>query len=351
MAVPYPVILAITSGALKKRSFIVEGLKANYQVDVIPGKLYKENWKDRVLVKLRLSKYFGTRAVNMRHLNASIINHPNHFDIIFIVKGNDIKIETLKGLRALKKPPIIVGWSMDNIYLNHNRTNELIRTAPYYDYYYTSKKINIVNNELKTMGFKKPRFYHQGYDPSIHLPENKSKSFFKGKVVFIGYAENDRFEKMNYLAMNGIEVHIWGNGWKTYIKKHENIHIHNRELRGKEYSEALSNSLISLCFLRKLNRDQHTSRSFEIPACRGFMLAERTDEHLTYFKEDEEAAYFNDKHELLNKVRYFLKNIERRDQIAEAGYQRCLNSDYSYDVIAKKIIEETLDLNRYTLHG
>ena len=60
------------------------------------------------------------------------------------------------------------------------------------------------------------------------------------------------------------------------------------------------------------------------------MLAERTDEHLALFTEDEEAVYFGDDFELIDKARFYLDHPEQRRKIAAKGRDRCLASGYSH---------------------
>jgi spore maturation protein CgeB len=90
--------------------------------------------------------------------------------------------------------------------------------------------------------------------------------------------------------------------------------------------------------LRVINRDLHTSRSLEIPACGGFLLAERTGEHAELFEDMSEAVFFGDDQELLRLIRHYLSDDEQRNLIRMRGLKRCQDSDYSYD----KMVEEIL---------
>jgi spore maturation protein CgeB len=102
--------------------------------------------------------------------------------------------------------------------------------------------------------------------------------------------------------------------------------------------KALQANKIALGLLHRANRDLHTSRSFEIPACGGFMLAERTAEHQEYFAEDREAVYFDTFDELMDKIRYYLRHDAARTRIAADGYRRCLHSGYRYVDRARELL-------------
>lgn len=337
-----PRILVVTAGVASKRNSFVVALQSLYNAKVLPGKKYSEHMSDKIWRKLGLAEHIGTHARNLRALNAAILECAGEFDILFVVKGNFVTVETLKALKTLTVPPKIIGWSPDDIYLPHNNSKVLLDSAPHFDVFFTAKSLNISNGELSSMGFKDARFLRQGFDSVVHRPIKEKDSWFTGKVTFIGFGEQDRFEKVNYLAQNGIIVHVWGNGWtkKMCRNAHPNLKIYGSPLLGDDYAIALSNSAINLCFLRKLNRDLHTSRTFEIPACEGFMVAERTHEHSEYFEEDIEAAYFDDEAELLSKVLYYLDHPDKRREMSASARRRCIDNGYSYADLADSIIQE-----------
>jgi len=255
-------------------------------------------------------------------------------DFCFIVKGTCLYPDTLKKLKDKKIK--LVSWSLDDMYAKHNRTFNYDIGLKYYDLVVTAKSYNV--DELKKLGAKKILFQYQAYDKDMHKPfENCTEKLWD--VVFVGSFENERFESIKFLADNGIKINIWGHGWSFIGEKYPNIIYMGGEIFNEEFAKAFTCSKISLNFLRKINRDLHTSRSIEIPACKGFMLAERTDEHKKLFTEDKEAVYFSGNKELLEKVSYYLSHDDERNKIAEAGYRRCINSGYTYDDRIKDIID------------
>lgn len=215
----------------------------------------------------------------------------------------------------------------------HNRSWYYTWGLKFYDVVFTTKSFNCRPGELSALGAKRIIYIDQAYDKYLHKPvciSEEDKLRFGSEVGFIGSYERERAESMLYLAENGVKVRVWGNRWERFYKLHPNLILEQRPLYGEEYVKGICSTRINLCFLRKANRDLHTSRTFEIPACRAFMIAERTDEHLRLFDEGREAVYFGSNEELLQKVYYYLEHGTERESIANAGWKRCLSSGYSF---------------------
>jgi spore maturation protein CgeB len=102
------------------------------------------------------------------------------------------------------------------------------------------------------------------------------------------------------------------------------------EVYGDDYPRALSGAKIGIGFLRRVCPDQHTTRTFEIPACGSMLLAERTAEHQDFFEDGREAEFFESREELVDKARFYCCHEPARRAIAAAGYRRCVDGQYAY---------------------
>ncbi len=295
---------------------------------------YKRTFFDKLL-------YFFKLPTDPCKLNLRLIEKATEFepDVIFVVKGVNILPSTI--LKLKQTGAKLISWSNDDMFGWHNRSLYYTWGLRYYDLVVTQKSYNCNQNELPSLGARRILFQDKAYDRAMHFPiDNCKNSNFCFDVVFVGTYEKQRLERLLYLADNGIIVHVFGWAKNIPAGKYHNLVFHNQHLYGHDYATVFSCSKISLNFLRRKNRDLQTSRTIEIPACKGFMLAERTTEQSRLFIEDKEAVFFERTEELLDKVIYYLKHIEERNAIAEAGYKRCINSDYSFDNRMKQILEE-----------
>lgn len=256
------------------------------------------------------------------------------YDVVFIEKGLSIRPDTLIYIKSKQPNVVILSYTLDDIKNPNNSSRQYKSSIPLYDFHFTNKKYNV--SELKELGAKQVFYFKNGYSTEIHRPllcTEQEQEYFRAEVAFVGTFEKERVTLLRYLADNGIKIKIWGWGKSPEDSGmiHPNLYMTNKYVYGDDYAKVISCTDINLCFLRKVNRDTETTRSIEIPACGGFMLAERTTEHLETFEENVEAAYFSSKEELLEKIRYYLKEEEKRKQIASSGRLKCLKAGLSYE--------------------
>ncbi len=185
---------------------------------------------------------------------------------------------------------------------------------------------------LERMGARKIVMTEFGYDPSLHRPiqltEDES-SKFQTDVVFIGHWEPNTEQIISILRKAGVAARVFGPGWHRARSLSDRAQI--QPVYGVDYVKALAAANICLGVLSKWNNNRYSnSRTFEIPAVGGFLLTERTDEHLRYFAEGKEAEFYASAEELVEKTRYYLAHAEQRRAIARAGHHRCTTSGYSH---------------------
>lgn len=284
-----------------------------------PSLLYRMTW--------RFGFPIDPVNVNKKICHAVVANN---YDVVWIEKGNTILPTTLKFIRKNLKNCKIISCSEDDMYARHSHSYWYKSGLKNYDIVFTTKTYNI--SELKLFGAQNVQLFFDSYDEKTHLPLELSaaeKDRFSCGVSAIGAYEPERASSLLYLAENDIRVTVWGNGWSGLKDVNSNLIIKDEFLFGGDYAKAICASHININFLRKVNRDEITSRSIEIPACRSFMLAERTTRHLDFFVEGSEAEFFASDSELLLKVEYYLVHDQKRAQIARRGYERCLSSGYS----------------------
>ena len=263
------------------------------------------------------------------------------WDVLWLDRALTVEKSTLQKVKQFQPDCKIVGFSHDDMAQRHNQSAQFLDHLPCYDVFYTTKSYNV--KELKDMGCKQCEFVENSFAPNTHRPygnEHSPENLDRYPVGFIGCWEQEREELFRRLVERGIEIHVWGNLWNKCSFHHAKLVIDHGDVIGDQYARALCSLDIALCLLRKQNRDLQTTRSIEIPACGVFMLAERTDEHMALLEEGKEAEFFSTSDELIEKIRYYLDNPEKRKQIAAAGRERCLKSGYSNQDRIKGIFKD-----------
>jgi spore maturation protein CgeB len=109
-----------------------------------------------------------------------------------------------------------------------------------------------------------------------------------------------------------------------------------------DFAKAIGGAKISLGFLRKENRDDYTQRSFEIPACGGCLLAERTARHSAMYREGVEAEFFDadSLEELVAKTKRLLTDDEYRERLRDSGLEAVRRKPDTYADRVQWLLDE-----------
>ena len=247
-------------------------------------------------------------------------------DFVIVIKGVMVTQEMLLYLK--EKGIAIFNYYSDPIPLdNYNH----VQTFPLYTCICTFHKDQIPSWYL--LGAKNVIYLPFASDPKVHTPCTLSvqeKKYFSSSIAYLAtwqpYVEYWPEKLLQY----GLK--IWGNQWYYLSKRSplrkawqgENVGV------GEYFSAICSASEIIFNVVRAHNGQGHSMKTFEIPACMGFMLTNRTEEQLSFFPEDVAAVYFSTEEELTDKVRFYLNNEEKRKAISCKGYEIAQNHRYSH---------------------
>lgn len=265
-------------------------------------------------------------------------------DILLAFKGAHVAARTLQILRPR-------GISLYNYYPDTTAFaygSLLPESLPEYDCVFYTKRFWF-QDTARRIKIRDVVLLRHGYDSVLHRPlilEPRDIRQFDADVSLIAnytpYKEN--ILKALVAVMPDVDLKIWGSAWKgrcpaPSLKKYIQGHI----LLGESYAKAITATRINLGIMGGVFRgasqaDETTTRSFEIPACGGFMLHERTPSILEIYEEGKEIACFGSAQELAEKITHYLAHPAEREAIAAAGHARCVPA-YSYDHRMQEILE------------
>jgi spore maturation protein CgeB len=249
----------------------------------------------------------------------------NIYDFVWIDKGVFIRPEIIKQLRSIAVK--LVHFTPDPAFFYH-RSRFFNASIGYFDLCITTKSFELEIYKLK--GARNCLYMTQGFDMDIHKPFTDFKDK-KYDVCFIGHYEIERAELIQLLLDNGIEVVLAGIKWQEFARKNRNkkLRYFGNHVAGNEYSKLISESYLGLGLLSKWIPEMHTTRTFEIPACRTCLVTQVTEEVNTFFNDDE-CLKFQNNLECVQKIKSILKDLLILNEISQKGFNRVIADRRDY---------------------
>lgn len=303
-------------------------------------------WQSKPFKVLRRLLQYSIANEYSRHLIRQIDAYEP--ELLFVFKGVMVKPDVLR--HARQRNCLTFNFYPDwNLYTDYKSVgNDYPTCVPEYDCIFTPKSYH--RQFYAEAGARRLEFIPYAYDPWCHFPvslSDEERELYRSDVVFIGTWTPDRANVLEKLVGNGIDydLAVWGGYWHK-LKPDSPLRsfVKFRPAYGATQAKIFGASKIALGFVQ--SPDLHTARSFEIPAYGAFMLAQRTAEHTSLFREGLDVACFGDIDELSTKITYYLQHDDERIAIAKAGFKTVTQGGNSYVDRMQRVLEVTNELQQ-----
>lgn len=235
--------------------------------------------------------------------------------------------------------------------------------APCFNYVSTTDKDSLT--KYKDIGYKDVILTQWACN---HYNYKKLTFPKKYDVTFIGQPHGLRREWIDNIRSSGINIKYWGYGWQKNIEsdyllkivhsiqkrmslfKSFSNKLHERKVSKLKISTRVSQKeMIRIFNESKINlnlsnssvneKQQIKGRNFEIPGCGGFLLTNYVNYLEDYYQIGKEVVCFESLKDLKEKINYYLKHEEEREEIALAGYKRTVK-EHTYKKRFNKIFKK-----------
>lgn len=319
----------------KKKIFLVAGdldPKKSYEYNNFLKPLEKMNFEVTCFDFMKILRNSDREKMNLKLLSLVKKHLPSL--VIFVPQTDEFIPKIIQRINRYSQT---LGYFFDDIW----RIKYSLFWARYFSFVTTSD----------TNGLKK--YKNAGISNVIYSPFSCNTEFYHKKnlnklydVSFVGGYNPYREWYISYLKKEGIDIKVWGNGWKTKtLTSEEMINVFNQSRINLNLSNNISFNINYLFdFNRSLRKTFHVwkntllsifktdtktiemvkGRHFEINACGGFQLSYSVSGIEKMYNIRDEIILFNSPKDLLNKIKYFLENEDERESIASCGLNRTI---------------------------
>jgi spore maturation protein CgeB len=283
----------------------------------------------------------GKKPASLRSFNNSVIDICNEFqpDYLIATGVSPLQSQTIQIIRRSKVRT--VNFITDDPWNSAHYARWFLDALPQYSTVFSPRRA--IMQQLYQIGCQDVRYLPFGYDPHLFHPISPTLEeceTHSSDVMFAGGGDRDRVPYISALIKAGIEVGLYGGYWERYNE----TSAHNRGMADIETVRlAIHSSKISLCLVRRANRDGHVMRTFEVPAVGSCMLTEDTPDHREIFGKDGEAVvYFQTIPEMVEKAHWLLNHPDERQKLSLAAHKLMVLGHHTYKDRLRSMLEEAL---------
>lgn len=264
---------------------------------------------------------------------------------VIILKGTLIRPQLIEALRA---HGVYTAIYYPDVHFAHRGVDH--RTIAAVDLLCTTKSFHLKPMDALRAG-RPTVLVHHGYMPAIHRPTLPPLDD-AGHDIDIFYAGTPSPYKAQLLGevarrFPDRRIVIAGSGWEAYADAHGlGPYLHGGPIVGTFLAQFHERARINLAMHtgttgREGWGDLVSTRTFEIPACRGFMLHPNNADLRAVFDVTREVGAFTDTRSMLDRIEQYLAVPEQRIAMRDAAYARAVPT-YSYHARAQEILDHVV---------
>lgn len=274
-------------------------------------------------------RYMGRRPVRLRAFGEEVVAccRRSRPEALLATGIAGLDAAALQGIGETGARRIL--YLTDDPWNPAHRANWFLKTLSQYDQIFTTKRATVA--DLEAASGSKVAFLPFAYDPRLCHAEPVSaddRASLDSDVMFAGGADRERVPYIHALSKAGFRIALFGSYWEQFAET-------RTETRGQADPETVRRAVLCakvvLCIVRRANRDGHSMRTFEVPACGGCMLTEYTEEHAEIFGDEGRAVlYFRTIPEMVEKAQWLIRNPDDRARLAAAAHKLITGGGNTY---------------------
>jgi len=264
------------------------------------------------------------RFLAVKHRSLAKLARDFSPQLVVVMKGETIPLSILEQLRFQLRVPIVAWW-VDNPF----RFPETVDTISFYDRFFIFDRAYMP--QLKAVGVRRITFLPCACDPSIYHPmavTSSDRRRYTCEVAFVAGFYHPREQLVEHMA--GLDVAIWGPGWKFPEAQPAIQAVGKHALRGKKLDSTLAARLYNVakvCINIHHPQSKYNglnTRTFEVLASGGFALIDSFPGTHELLEPGKEVVCYGSFEEARELTEYYITQSETRAEIGNRGRLRVL---------------------------
>jgi spore maturation protein CgeB len=219
----------------------------------------------------KAARLVSRRLINRQFLAVARASRPG---LVVISKGLDLYPSTITALRSLGA--FVLHWSPDDYCNPRNSSRPLLASMRHFDLIVSPRPVRF--ERYRELGARDLLYIDWYYSPEIHFPVPSEILY---NAAFVGSWSRAR---ERFLGAVESPIHIFGGGWQKASKGSLGRHrVHPLVLGPTDYRQVICSSRFNLNLFTAENFDTTNQRMFEVPACNGLLVSERSNAANDFF--------------------------------------------------------------------